>query len=373
MNPPQYTHTEQTRTTHNVAKIKKIDPIHIPDPEELTKAQKKIPKPINYIHASNPNLLDFEKSDFVTKPMQVPLPKSKVRKPDNFVGFITLEEFMLKEQEQERQQVYSNRVLMGIEKDKKEDRVSSKKAAKELQKQWEKIIPDVIYGELPVYSEDQLPVPVLEQIQSRSLPKTPEIQRKKEDKNGGKPISVKGKDGYEKIVYTADKNPLKEPEPPKILPRKPKLSPDLTTKCSMMSAKDLGYEVIYDEKENEKIRRKSKDLGYDTIYDKSKVRRSSEDLPPKIMPKSKQVLNRQNSLNRNSGVDTSPVFVQGESPEKFWLNSLRRNDKVHSRKQSEDRMKPLKSATQYTPMALPLTSGATLATAPHLEISLDSK
>ena len=31
-------------------------------------APSKLPKPINYIHASNPNLLDFEKSDFVTKP-----------------------------------------------------------------------------------------------------------------------------------------------------------------------------------------------------------------------------------------------------------------------------------------------------------------
>lgn len=41
---------------------------------------RRLPKPINYIHASNPNLLDFDKSDFVTKPtLHVPpKPKPKV-------------------------------------------------------------------------------------------------------------------------------------------------------------------------------------------------------------------------------------------------------------------------------------------------------
>lgn len=39
---------------------------------------RRLPKPINYIHASNPNLLDFDKSDFVTKPtLHVPKPKPK--------------------------------------------------------------------------------------------------------------------------------------------------------------------------------------------------------------------------------------------------------------------------------------------------------
>lgn len=47
--------------------------------EPELRASRKIPKPINYIHASNPNLLDFEKSDFVTKPALQP-PKPKVTK-----------------------------------------------------------------------------------------------------------------------------------------------------------------------------------------------------------------------------------------------------------------------------------------------------
>lgn len=46
------------------------------DPAPLAR---RLPKPINYIHASNPNLLDFDNSDFVTKPtLHVSKPKPKV-------------------------------------------------------------------------------------------------------------------------------------------------------------------------------------------------------------------------------------------------------------------------------------------------------
>lgn len=389
-----------------VSTDKDSDTLDLPSSPTNENKSKKIPKPINYIHASNPNLVDFEKSDFVTKPnLQVPKPKNL--KPDNFIGFVTLEEFMLKKQEEERQQVYTNRVLMGIERDKK-DLANSKKAAKELQKQLDKIVPDVIYGELPTYPDDQLPVPVVEQIQSRTLPKTPERVKEtieKEKKNipeGAIPISIKGKDGYEKIVYTlGDKSPKNFNEPPKVLPRKPvpknsteirppprsentfltdskikaeSKTPEIVRKSSL-TAKDLGYELIYDEKPTESqslIERTVQpdiavNLAYDKMFDDNSKnvnvlteRRFSEGRPtgpPKIMPKSAHVLNRQSSLtsgssvtpaapsavtpaalsepvNRQSstnsagGVDTSPVFLQGESPEKFWLNSLKRNDKV---------------------------------------------
>ncbi|KAL0891793.1 hypothetical protein ABMA27_015060 [Loxostege sticticalis] len=99
----------------------------------------KIPKPINYIHASNPNLLDFEKSDFVTKPtLRVPKPRPKPEPSP--MGLVTLEEFMLKKQAEERKQVYTNRVLLGIERD---------RPARDLQHRLDRIVPDVIYGELP--------------------------------------------------------------------------------------------------------------------------------------------------------------------------------------------------------------------------------
>ncbi|CAK1552777.1 unnamed protein product [Leptosia nina] len=90
------------------------------------------PSPIDYIHASNPNLLDFEKSDFVMKPAIQPKPKPK----EKLVGFVTLEEFMLKKQEEERRQVYSERVLLGVQE------------RRELQRRLDRIVPDVIYGEV---------------------------------------------------------------------------------------------------------------------------------------------------------------------------------------------------------------------------------
>ncbi|KOB67088.1 Connector enhancer of ksr, partial [Operophtera brumata] len=86
-------------------------------PKPELKASRKIPKPINYIHASNPNLLDFEKSDFVTKPALQP-PRARVAK-ESAVGLVTLEQFMLQKQAEERRQLalYSDRVLLGVRTD----------------------------------------------------------------------------------------------------------------------------------------------------------------------------------------------------------------------------------------------------------------
>ncbi|XP_072941084.1 uncharacterized protein cnk [Epargyreus clarus] len=184
-----------------------------PQPRSDTRASKRIPKPINYIHASNPNLLDFEKSDFITKPT-FHIPKPKSRQVENIMGFVTLEEFMLKKQEEERRQVYTNRVLMGIERDRHEDR----KAAHELQQRLARVVPDVIYGELPdapaperAGPERAAPERGAAELQARSLPRTPDAAPDVQARGlpakaaRDKPISVKGKDGYEKIVYPEER------------------------------------------------------------------------------------------------------------------------------------------------------------------------
>ncbi|XP_041976438.1 uncharacterized protein LOC121731148 [Aricia agestis] len=76
------------------------------------------PKPIHYIHASNPNLLDFENSDFVTKPtVQPPAPRTIGE-----VGLVTLEQFMLQKQDEERG---------------------------DLARRLRTVRPDVVYGDLP--------------------------------------------------------------------------------------------------------------------------------------------------------------------------------------------------------------------------------
>lgn len=94
----------------------------------------RLPKPINYIHASNPNLLDFDNSDFVTKPtLHVPKPKAKVEG----VGLVTLEQFMLDKQAEERRDTYSGRLLR-----------ADAARARDLRARLQHVVPDVIYGEL---------------------------------------------------------------------------------------------------------------------------------------------------------------------------------------------------------------------------------
>ncbi|XP_068630736.1 caskin-1 [Battus philenor] len=127
-------------------------------------AAKKIPKPINYIHASNPNLLDFEKSDFVTKPT-IQVPKRKVQKPDSLVGLVTLEQFMLQRQAEERQQLSARHAERDAE-------VAAGRARhEELQAQLGRIVPDVIYGEV------------------------------RDGKRDAKRDAKRDNDGYEKVVY----------------------------------------------------------------------------------------------------------------------------------------------------------------------------
>ncbi|GBP91853.1 Connector enhancer of kinase suppressor of ras 2 [Eumeta japonica] len=331
---------------------------------EPTRTQKKLPKPINYIHASNPNLLDFEKSDFVAKPnLNVPLPKAKVHKPDNFMGFVTLQEFMLKKQEEERREMYSNRVLMGVERD---ARTSSKRAAKELQRQWERIVPDVIYGELRSTDDDR---PAPDYLRGRTLPEAPRsapgaasapVFARPSD--GTKPVSVKDKDGYEKIVYVSDTDAICTPDydPPQVLPRKLSKAEE-----DVVESRQRRHSETSDPKAGAE--------GSSEVRDELK-RTVAPQPPPKIMPKSRHVLNRQSSLGSGvvSGGTEGLAVAQGDSPERFWRSSLRRNDRVHSRPpEARAEPKPLKSAAQYTPLSLPAPP-ATLATAPHLHIALDT-
>lgn len=75
--------------------------------------------PYNFIHASNPNLVEF---DFQTsKTFDYVLPKINSTnawdtQPINIQGFVTLKDLMLQKQEEEAQEMYNNRVLLGVEK-----------------------------------------------------------------------------------------------------------------------------------------------------------------------------------------------------------------------------------------------------------------
>ncbi|XP_026840740.1 uncharacterized protein LOC6590867 [Drosophila persimilis] len=73
--------------------------------------------PFNFLHASNPNLVEF---DFHTS--KTLLPKMSVGGTldhhHNTQGFVTLKDLMLRKQEEEAQEMYNNRVHLGVEKHK---------------------------------------------------------------------------------------------------------------------------------------------------------------------------------------------------------------------------------------------------------------
>ncbi|GAB0093263.1 uncharacterized protein DMENIID0001_083420 [Sergentomyia squamirostris] len=125
----------------------------------MTKKARK-PAPLNYIHASNPNLMDF---DFhISKTIDFPVPKinNTWEGQHSLQGFMTLKDLMLQKQAEDAKEVYNNRVFLGMEK--KEERGARKKIRKNSR--------DVDIGERKAQNEN----PKIDKIQSRSLPKTPD-------------------------------------------------------------------------------------------------------------------------------------------------------------------------------------------------------
>ncbi|XP_055916642.1 uncharacterized protein LOC129949295 [Eupeodes corollae] len=119
--------------------------------------------PYNYIHASNPNLVEF---DFQTsKTLDYSLPKinpgNSWDAPHNLQVFLTLKDLMLQKQKEEAQEMYNNRVLLGVEKqDDRNGKIAHLKGGK------------------PGGGDNQQPGETgkLSKIQSRSLPKTPDYE-----------------------------------------------------------------------------------------------------------------------------------------------------------------------------------------------------
>ncbi|XP_061401266.1 uncharacterized protein LOC133337017 [Musca vetustissima] len=131
-----------------------------------SKSVKKIP--YNFIHASNPNLVEF---DFQTsRTLDYNLPKINSTNawdalPTNIQGFVTLKDLMLQKQEEEAQEMYNNRVLLGVEK--KEDH--KRNVAQRQQNQGNGLPDDGGGGQ---HCEDQK----VSKTQSRSLPKPPDYE-----------------------------------------------------------------------------------------------------------------------------------------------------------------------------------------------------
>lgn len=133
-------------------------------PEEKPSRQHKPNKrPLNFLHASNPNLLDFNfQSEFPLQNSIMPITNW-----DHHTG-MTLHDLMQKQLDEEKKDMYNKLVVLGIEKD--DERALPKKSEK----------PAVPPKPAPVNPAD----PKVEKIQKRLLPVTPDYAQsfKPEDK-----------------------------------------------------------------------------------------------------------------------------------------------------------------------------------------------
>lgn len=125
--------------------------------------------PYNYIHASNPNLVEF---DFPTsKTLDYSFPKVNPSNSwdahHNLQGFVTLKDLMLQKQEEDAKEMYNNRVNLGVEK-KSDSR--TKRRYRRLTEQSQHSITSTTTNESGGTGERQS----FNKIQSRSLPKTPD-------------------------------------------------------------------------------------------------------------------------------------------------------------------------------------------------------
>lgn len=283
--------------------VKKPDLLHN-TPEEtrtkVTKATLQKPKPINYIHASNPSLCDF--TDFKIPVPFLAKPKGLLHRNDNLTGCITLEQFMLKRQEEERKQ---NAHLYPPES-------------------------PVIIVEEPV-----------ELVEHKKLGESHSFPYKSEKNT----LCRKYSDGA-----PIDKHlELKNIAPSRSLPRN--------------DSRKMSTDSVFDD-----------ELDWDISYVCGKSK-SKKPHPP--TPKHKNKIVRQHSLNSADKklFETSKLFNRGDSPEKFRLNSLRRNDKVfHSSTPNPKDKSKLKSATQYTPINYSFSNEQKLTNAKFaFELNLDEK
>lgn len=152
---------------------------------ELRAKPKKLRKtsPYNYIHASNPNLVEF---DFPTsKTLDYSFPKVN---PSNIwdahhslTGFVTLKDLMLQKQEEDAKEMYNNRVNLGVEKKNDSKAKRSKRRTSERQATVAAAAPNndeqQYNGGSTTSSVATTDKQNYNKIQSRTLPKTPDYEQ----------------------------------------------------------------------------------------------------------------------------------------------------------------------------------------------------
>ncbi|XP_055310393.1 uncharacterized protein LOC129573628 isoform X2 [Sitodiplosis mosellana] len=144
------------------------DPKHAENKPTL-KLSKSKTSPFNYMHASNPNLVEFAFQ--TSKNLDVGMPKlsNAFDQHQNLQGLITLKDLMLQREEDEAHNMYNNRVNLGVEKP--NDRYTKRK-----NRRANEVAPNE-NNRATDYAENIPQVgqkPSLNKIQRRSLPRTPD-------------------------------------------------------------------------------------------------------------------------------------------------------------------------------------------------------
>ncbi len=280
-------------------------------PQQENRKLQKI-SPCNYIHASNPNLLEF---DFPSsKSLDFLYPKVNQSHSwdahNNVQGFMPLKDLMLQKQEEEAQEMYNNRVVLGVEK-----KTNRNKRKQQRPDQLDNLkLDDDFNGSCS--SKQNTP----NKIQSRSLPKTPDYSH-----------SFKPTDSDIKMIRSSEGQKLRE----------------------------FGYELI---SESDPIEKSITTTGDDP-----------KQQPDKIISAKKKGLNWINN-ERKTSVDDDRTNRTGsikKSKRKLvseTLDSFKGTEKLFPFKHkvsdtdltspkttiAHDKPSPLKPVTSYSPLTLPL-------------------
>ncbi|XP_055375051.1 uncharacterized protein LOC129607851 [Condylostylus longicornis] len=272
------------------------------EPKKLKK-----PSPHSFIHASNPNLIEF---DQMSKTLEMPKMNSSNSwdTHNNLQGFqgLTLKDLMLQKQEEEAQDMYNNRVLLGVEKKDKAQRNPSNisKSSSNFENNE--------HGNIIMATFNK------SRIQMRSLPKTPDYE-----------MSFKLDD--EDIKRTRTKEGLK--------------------------LRDFGYELIPGDEPttlnvndnsssnnvNEHHTKKHKIL---TTYHATNVGHNTG-----LTVSNKKKYSVSNASDHHEKSSRGGSFKKHIGKFEAFKSS---SEKIFQFKHNSDDLKNLKAVTSYTPMTLPL-------------------
>lgn len=299
---------------------------------DIKKAKSKMPKaPFNYIHASNPNLVEFTFQ--TSKTLDYTLPKisshNMVETPHNLQGFVTLKDLMLQKQEEERQDMYNNRVNLGVEKDKNNKRKGREASFNVL----DSLNRDMDDGD-PLRQN-------LSKIQSRTLPKTPDYAQsfKLDDSDI---IMARTKEGQKLRDFGYEF-----------------ISGDDATSGSSTSNKfNVGKEISARLNDRDRLMIAAISAGNSVSVSKKKALNwiSNAADNKKIDDKS----NRQGSFKKTRTKLVAETFENFKSSSekifqfKYGNNHINEKDGEGKQKVTNEKPPPLKPATSYSPMTLPL-------------------